>query len=46
MAFGENKKPIRKKVSPNIFAAVKFAGMGIAIGSKAGELLSELVLEL
>ena len=44
MAFGENKKPIIKKVSPNIFAAVKFGGMGIAIGSKAGELLSELVL--
>jgi gamma-glutamylputrescine oxidase len=45
MAFGETKKPIIKKVSQNIFAAVKFGGMGIAIGSKAGEMLSELVLE-
>ncbi|MGB1316399.1 MAG: NAD(P)/FAD-dependent oxidoreductase [Chitinophagales bacterium] len=44
MAFGETKKPIIKQVSKNVFAAVKFGGMGIAIGSKAGEDLSELVL--
>lgn len=44
MAFGENKKPIIKQVSSKVFIAVKFGGMGIAIGSKAGEILSELVL--
>ena len=45
MAFGETKKPIIEQVSQKIYAAVKFGGMGIAIGSKAGEMLSELVLE-
>ena len=44
MAFGETKKPIVEQVSENVFVAVKFGGTGIAIGSKAGELLSELMI--
>ncbi len=44
MAFGENKKPIVKNISPNVFAGVRLGGMGVAIGSKLGEQLADLVL--
>ncbi len=45
MAFGETKEPIVEQIEPGIFAAVRLGGMGIAIGSKVGELLANLVLE-
>lgn len=44
MAFGDTKEPIIKKIDHGIFAAVRFGGMGVAIGSKAGEMLASLVL--
>jgi len=37
MAFGDNKKPIVKKVSSNIAVAVRLGGMGVAIGTSVGE---------
>lgn len=42
MAFGPQKKPIVKKISPRIYAGVRLGGMGVAIGSKLGEMLAEL----
>jgi len=44
MAFGENKKPILKKHSENIALGVRLGGMGVAIGSRMGEQLSEMVV--
>ena len=37
MGVGGEKKPIIKKVSENVLAAVRMGGMGIAIGSLVGE---------
>ncbi len=37
MAFGKNKKPIVKSVSPDIALAVRLGGMGVAIGTNIGE---------
>jgi hypothetical protein len=37
MAFGEDKSPIVKQVSDNIFCAVRLGGMGVAIGSLVGK---------
>lgn len=36
MGVGREKKPIIKHVSPNVLAAVRMGGMGIAIGSLVG----------
>ncbi len=41
MAFGKQKNPILKNVSDNVIAGVRLGGMGIAIGSKLGQLLAE-----
>lgn len=38
MGVGNEKKPIIKKISPNIVCAVRMGGMGIAIGSLVGKL--------
>ena len=38
MGVGSEKKPIIKPVSPNVLAAVRMGGMGIAIGSWVGEI--------
>ncbi len=38
MGIGSEKKPIIKKISPNIICAVRMGGMGIAIGSLVGNL--------
>ncbi|WP_088124975.1 NAD(P)/FAD-dependent oxidoreductase [Roseivirga misakiensis] len=43
MAFGHNKKPILKKHSENVFIGIRLGGMGVAIGSKVGEELAELM---
>ena len=45
MAFGRNKEPIIKQIDRQVFAAVRFGGMGIAIGSKAGEIIAGLMLK-
>ncbi len=42
MAFGESKFPIIKKKGNHVFLGVRMGGMGVAIGSKAGELLADL----
>lgn len=43
MAFGENKQPIIKKLSDSCGVAVRLGGMGVAIGSTAGEELVQLL---
>lgn len=44
MCFGSEIEPIIKEVKPNIFTAVRMSGMGVAIGSKVAETVTELVL--
>jgi glycine/D-amino acid oxidase-like deaminating enzyme len=44
MAFGPQLAPIINEISPNVFAAVRCNGMGIAIGSQTGEDAGEMVL--
>ena len=43
MAFGANKKPIIQKVSPRISVAARLGGMGVAIGTRVGAELAELL---
>lgn len=38
MGVGNEKKPIIKKISPNVVCAVRMGGMGVAIGSLVGQL--------
>lgn len=45
MGVGREKKPIIKFVSPNVLAAVRMGGMGIAIGSWVGETAARLLDE-
>jgi glycine/D-amino acid oxidase-like deaminating enzyme len=45
MGFGENKSPIVRRVSENIFCAVRLGGMGVAIGSLVGQEAVELMLD-
>lgn len=44
MAFGENKKPIMKQHSENVYLGVRLGGMGVAIGSRMGEQLAEMMV--
>jgi hypothetical protein len=44
MAFGKNKLPLLEKVSDRIIAGVRLNGMGVAIGSKIADDLSNLLL--
>ncbi|MCX6350974.1 MAG: FAD-dependent oxidoreductase [Bacteroidetes bacterium] len=44
MAFGKNKIPIVKKTSPNVIIGVRMGGMGVALGSKVGAEIADLVL--
>lgn len=44
MAFGASKQPIYKKHSANVHLGVRLGGMGVAIGSRMGEKLSENML--
>lgn len=44
MAFGPTKEPIIKKISNNILLGVRLNGMGVAIGSKLGQELSEIII--
>jgi glycine/D-amino acid oxidase-like deaminating enzyme len=41
MGVGSEKKPIIKIVQPNVLAAVRMGGMGIAIGSLVGKLAAK-----
>lgn len=41
MAVGSEKKPIIKKISPNVVCAVRMGGMGVAIGTLVGKLAVE-----
>ena len=43
MGIGEQKKPIVKQLSENVFCGVRLGGMGIAIGSFVGKELAGLV---
>ncbi len=43
MGIGKEKKPIIRQVSRNVIAAVRMGGMGVAIGSKVGDLAAELL---
>ena len=43
MGIGEQKKPVIKKVSKNIFCGVRLGGMGVAIGSLVGKELADLI---
>lgn len=43
MGVGNEKKPIIKPISNNVIAAVRMGGMGIAIGSKVGEIVAKIL---
>ena len=43
MGVGNEKKPIIKPVSNNVIAAARMGGMGIAIGSKVGEIVAKIL---
>lgn len=43
MAFGEERKPIIKKISPNVVLGIRCNGMGVAIGSNIGEQVANLM---
>ncbi|SFE13288.1 Glycine/D-amino acid oxidase [Chitinophaga sp. CF118] len=45
MAFGDTRKPLIRKYSPNIALGVRMGGMGVAIGSIVGEQLANLLLQ-
>ncbi|UII33002.1 FAD-binding oxidoreductase [Fulvivirga ulvae] len=44
MAFGQNKQPIMKKHSDRIYLGARLGGMGVAIGSRMGEKLAEMMI--
>lgn len=43
MGVGNEKKPIIKKISNNVYCGVRLGGMGVAIGSLIGRELAELI---
>jgi len=45
MGVGDQKKPIIKEISNNIYCGVRLGGMGIAIGSIVGKELADLALK-
>jgi len=45
MGVGNEKNPIVSMLEKNIFCAIRLGGMGVAMGSKVGENLANLVLE-
>ena len=44
MAFGADKRPLLKAYSDSIVFGVRLGGMGVAIGSRLGEAISEMIL--
>ncbi|MEL7249989.1 MAG: FAD-dependent oxidoreductase [Bacteroidota bacterium] len=45
MGVGDNKRPIIKSISPYTTVAVRLGGMGVALGTEAGEQAAQLLLE-
>ncbi|PKA82975.1 hypothetical protein ATE92_1119 [Ulvibacter sp. MAR_2010_11] len=45
MGVGRQKKPIVKKVAPNVYCGVRLGGMGVAIGSSVGQQLAKFATE-
>lgn len=43
MGMGEQRSPIVKQLSENVFCGVRLTGTGIAIGSIVGEELADLL---
>lgn len=43
MGVGSEKKPIIEAISPNVLAAVRMGGMGIAIGSLVGKIAAQKI---
>ena len=43
LGVGNEKKPIIKPITNNVIAAVRMGGMGIAIGSKVGEIVAKIL---
>ena len=43
MGVGQQKKPIVKRLSNNVFCGVRLGGMGVAIGSLIGKELADLL---
>ncbi|WP_452220168.1 NAD(P)/FAD-dependent oxidoreductase [Lacinutrix salivirga] len=44
MGVGDQKKPILKQISDNVYCGVRLGGMGVAIGSLVGTDLADLIL--
>lgn len=44
MAFGRERAPILERLSPHLSVGVRMSGMGVAIGSRVGDRLAELLL--
>ena len=43
MGIGNQKKPIVKQLTNNVFCGVRLGGMGIAVGSLVGQELAGLI---
>ncbi len=43
MAFGEDKRPVVKRIDEHTVAGVRLGGMGVALGSLVGQKLAELL---
>jgi glycine/D-amino acid oxidase-like deaminating enzyme len=43
MAFGKEKMPIVKQVSPNVFCAVRMSGMGVALAPIVAQQVAEMM---
>lgn len=44
MGVGPQKKPIVKRIAPDVYCGVRMGGMGVAIGSLVGEELGQLAI--
>ena len=45
MAFGKNKMPIMEKRGDKIALGIRLGGMGVAIGSRVGKAVAELLIK-
>jgi gamma-glutamylputrescine oxidase len=44
MAFGRERAPIVKRITPHLAVGVRMSGMGVAIGSRVGDRLADVLL--